>query len=312
MSSFAQTNAVPTLKKFLFATDFSPNSLVIVPYLRLLAEKYGSSIHAVHVLLPEPMLEIPLDLPPELDADLATARSSFKTVLGKKPFGNVAYTSSVERGHLWKVLARIIEEECIDLIALGTHGRRGLKKLMLGSIAEQVFRLSPCPVLTAGPHCVGNEGVQVGLEKILFATDFSEGVQRAFEYALSLAQTNNSRLILLHAVSAAEDIVSNGYDVSPVTVETSRDYVVDSLASAREKMEELIAYERVRELKPEIVIQCGGAAKTILDVARRENADLIVMGAHAAAGGSIASHLPWATASSVVCHAHCPVLTVRS
>lgn len=312
MSSFAQVTPVPTLKKILFATDFSANSLAVVPYLRLIAEKYGSSVHAVHVLLPEPMLELPLDFPPELDADRVAAQGAFKTSLGKKPFGNAAYTSTVERGHLWKVLAAIVEEEHIDLVALGTHGRRGLKKFVLGSVAEQVFRQSTCPVLTAGPHCAAKETAQVNLATILFATDFSTGAQHALEYAGSLARMNNARLILLHAVSAAEDIVPNGYDVSPVSVEISKEYVVDSLALAREQMEELISHETIRELKPETIIQCGGAAATILEIAQIEHADLIVMGAHRALGSSVASRLPWATASSVVCKAHCPVLTVRS
>jgi nucleotide-binding universal stress UspA family protein len=312
MSSFAQTLPVPTLKKILYATDFSPNSLAVVPYLRLIAERYASSIHVVHVLGPEPMLELPLDLPPELDADLTSAKSELKAVLGKKPFGDAAYTSTVERGYLWKVLAAIIEEEHIDLIAIGTHGRRGLKKLLVGSVAEQVFRLSPCPVLTVGPQCVKDETEPVSLGTILFATDFSPGAQRAFEYALLLAQTNHSKLILLHAVPAAAEIVPNGYNVSPVTVEVSREYVTDSLAYAREQIEELMSHETMRELNPRVIVECGGAAMKILEAAKSEHANLIVMGAHRSTGGSIASHLPWATASSVVCHAHCPVLTVRS
>lgn len=312
MSSVTQTTTATTLKKILFATDFSASSLAVVPYVRFFAEQYGSSVHAVHVLPPEPMLELPLDLPPELDADLAAAQCTFRTVLGKKPFGNVEYRSTVERGQLWKVLAAIVEEEHINLIALGTHGRRGLKKLVLGSAAEQFFRLNPCPVLVAGPHCERKQTALAGLGTILFATDFSSGTQRAFEYAISLARTNHSKLLLLHAVSAGEDIVPNGYDVSPVSVEISKEYVVDSMAFAREQMEEMISRETIRELKPEVVIQCGPAAATILDVAESGHADLIVMGAHGSSARSLASHLPWATASSVVRQAHCPVLTVRN
>lgn len=312
MSSLSQVVHLPALKKILFATDFSPNSLAAVPYLRAIADRFGSSVHAVHVLATEPMLEIPLDLPPELDADLENAQSTFKTALGKKPFGTAVYKSTVERGNLWKVLAAIIEAEHIDLIAIGTHGRRGFKKLVLGSVAEQVFRLSPCPVLTFGPQCIKDEAEHAGLATILYATDFSAGAQHALEFALSFAQANKSRLILLHAVPSLVDIVSAGEAAGAVSLEVSKEYEAESLKYARQQLEELIAHETFRELKPEIVVECGEAATTILDVAMKKHVDLIVMGAHRVPGSSLASHLPWATASAVVCQAHCPVLTVRS
>ena len=67
-------------------------------------------------------------------------------------FSDIAHTATVERGEVWEVLSSLVEEKKIDLIVVGTHGRRGLKKLVLGSMAEQVFRQARCPVLTIGPH----------------------------------------------------------------------------------------------------------------------------------------------------------------
>jgi len=68
----------------------------------------------------------------------------------------------------------------------------------------------------------------------------------------------------------------------------------------------------MEELNPEVIVDCGPAAETILNIAENKRANLIVMGAHRASLGSFATHLPWATASTVVRQAHCPVLTVRS
>jgi nucleotide-binding universal stress UspA family protein len=312
MSGFAQTLPLPSLKNILFATDFSPCSQAAFPHLRAIAERYGSTIHVIHVLAPEPMIELPLDSIPELDADRDVALAEMKTLLSSKRFGKIAHTKTVKRGPLWKVLAAFIEEKSIDLIVLGTHGRRGLKKLVLGSVAEQVLRLAPCPVLTVGPQA--NEGVaNACFATILFATDFSPGSRHALPYAISLAQANHSHLILVHAVSASMEVVPADFgNVGPTTVEVSTEFVADALACARQQVAELISDETMQELKPEIIVECGPAAETILSIAKSKEADLIVMGAHRASASSIVTHLPWATASAVVCQAHCPTLTVRS
>lgn len=312
MPGFTQSMLVPSLKTILFATDLSPSSQAALPHLRAIAERYGSTIHVLHVLAPEPMLELPLDMPPELDADRDAAQSALNTLLAGKPFGNIASTATVARGRLWEVLGEFIKEKNIDLIVLGTHGRRGLKKLVLGSVAEQIFRLARCPVLTISPHSVTERTAQTRIATILFATDFSSGSHRALPYAKSLARTNNAHLILLHAVSAGAEIVPIDLSAGEAAVDLSSEIAAQALAGAREQMAEMVSCGTIRELVPEIIVEYGAAAETILGVAKSKQADLIVMGAHRAPGSLIAGHLPWATASMVVCQAHCPVLTVRS
>jgi nucleotide-binding universal stress UspA family protein len=116
MSGVSKTLLVPALKNILFPTDFSESSQAAIPFLRTIAERYDSTIHLVHVIAPEPMLEIPLDSLPELDADFDVAQTSMKTLLASKVFGNTARTATVGRGQLWKVLAASTEEKSIDLI----------------------------------------------------------------------------------------------------------------------------------------------------------------------------------------------------
>jgi nucleotide-binding universal stress UspA family protein len=231
-----------------------------------------------------------LDRYPEFDGDKDAAQSTMKILLAGKPFGKVAYTATVERGMLWDVLEALIKEKSIDLIVLGTHGRRGLKKLVLGSVAEQVFRLASCPVLTVGPRAM-HMGAEANFKTILFATDFSSGSQHALAYAAAMARANHSQLILLHAVSNSLE--------------------VPDLALARQRVADLISAETMHELRPEIITAAGSAAETILKVAKSKYADLIVMGAHHAGAAAVAAHSPWATASIVVCEAHCPTLTLR-
>ena len=291
MSSSLQTSVIPAVKNILFATDFSPFSQAALPYARAIAERFGSTIHLVHVLTPEPMIELPLDRFPELDADKDVAESAMKTLLAGKPFGKLAYTATVERGQLQDVFAAFIEKKSIDLLVLGTHGRRGLMKLVLGSVAEQVFRFASCPVLTVGPEAMHEGTADGSFRTILFATDFYSGSQHALAYAVSMARASDSHLILLHAVSDSMEI--------------------PDLVRAGQRVADLVSAETMQELKPEIVAGAGPAAETILNVAKNKHADLIVMGAHRAGVPSVASHLPWATASKVVCEAHCPTLTVR-
>jgi nucleotide-binding universal stress UspA family protein len=313
MSSYAKLVPVPALKNILFPTDFSPPAQAILPFVRSLAERYGSTIHVLHVLAPEPMLEIPLDSVSELDADRDAAQSAMRTLLASKGFRGVAHTATVKRGPLWKVLETFIEQNSIDLIVLATHGRRGLVKLVLGSVAEQVFRLARSPVLTLGPKALHEGAADASFARILFATDFSSGSQRALEYALRFTRANNSHLILLHAISASMEVVPDNFDnVGTAALKVSDEFIADTLASSRRQVAELISDEVMQEFNPEIIVECGPAVETILRVAENKRADLIVMGAHRAPMSSIVTHLPWATASAVVCQAHCPTLTVRS
>ncbi len=312
MSSFAQTLPAPTLKNILFPTDFSPCSQTALPYLRAIAERYGSTVHVLHVLAPETQIGIPLDRFPELDTDRDAAQSAMDALLASHPFGNIVPTATVERGPLWEVLAPYIKEHNIDLIVLGTHGRRGLKKLVLGSVAEHVFRLAPCPVLTIGPQATHGGAADTTFKAILFATDFSSGSHHALPYAVSLARANNSRLILLHAVPPAMEVVPAAVDAMPINMELSAELTAEALAGARQQMAELISNEIMQNLKPEIIVESGLAAEMILRIAENKQAGLIVMGAQRASWHSVAAHLPWTTASTVVCRATCPVLTVRS
>jgi nucleotide-binding universal stress UspA family protein len=312
MTSATQPLFVPSLKNILFATDFSPCSQVAFPYLRAIAERYGSTVHIVHVLIPEPMLEAPLDRFAELDADLNVAKSTMKTMVASKPLGQIAYTTTVKRGPLWKVLESVIEEKKIDLLVLGTHGRQGFRKLVLGSFAEQVFRSASCPVLTIGPHSKIEGIEQLRIASILFSTDCSPNSQKPLLHAESVARANHSHLTVLYAVPPSVEFEPGSFDAGPVAVKLSAESAASAIATARQQVEKMISAETMAELKPEIVVECGPPAETILRVAKSRQVDLIVMGAHHATAKSLVAHLPWATTSTVICQSHCPVLTVRN
>jgi len=204
------------------------------------------------------------------------------------------HQAAVEEGAVWDCLARMIREQETDLLIMGTHGRRGLQKLLMGSVAEELFRLAPCPVLTVGPGVAPAAGT-AEFHRILFATDFSKESQAALPYAVSLAQENQARLTLLHVVETA----APGYLADPDRV----------LAYFKKKLEELLPREAALWCEPELALESGAPGEGILKVAEEQHADLIVLGVRPIR--RLATHLPIATAHEVVCHAACPVLTVR-
>jgi nucleotide-binding universal stress UspA family protein len=292
MAHAAQVVFQSTLKNILYTTDFSACSEAALPYARSLAERYGATVHMVHVIGAEPVfgeLGVPYG---DVESENRVARQQFDLLEQSDALKGILFTHSVQRGSVWEVVSQLLVDLHIDLIVSGTHGRRGLKHFLLGSVAEQIFRRAACPVLTVGPE-VRKEGMAQGrLSVILYATDFSSASLHAFGYAQSLASESGARLALLHALET-ERAVSR---LEEAVVDTNR------------RLDELMRQSSGVSCDP--IIMSGSAAESILRAARSAEADLIVMGAHP--GASTSAHTPCAVAHRVVCHASCPVLTVRA
>ncbi len=295
MAVTAKTMPSIRLKNILFATDFSSCSEAALPFARALASRFGSVVHLVHVLPPQPRLPLMVDYVPELDAVLQESERKMADLLLHQPLKDVSYEVLIRRGGLWPVLEEAIRERQVDLIVLGTRGRQGLVQLALGSVAEEIFRRAECPVLTVGPHIVPDGLTEGRINPILYATDFSAGSLNALPYAVALARENQAKLLILHAVAEAPE-------ASPVELE-------EFAESSRKRLRKLLSPELEQACKPELVVVFAPPPDAILRIAREREARLIVMGAKRP--GVAPGHLPWATAHRVVCEAPCPVMTVR-
>src|SRR5215470_11410420 len=119
-------------------------------------------------------------------------------VLDSEPLRDTKHDGILERGELWNVIEDVMRRHAIDLIILGSHGKHGFKKLVLGSAAKQIFRQASCPLLTVGPSVPEPEGRRVAFKNSVFATDFSAGSLKALPLALSLAEENKSAVTLPH------------------------------------------------------------------------------------------------------------------
>ncbi len=151
-------------------------------------------------------------------------------------------------------------------------------------------------MLTVGPDVLPTLVDHQRLSHILFATDFSDGSMHALPYALSLAEENNAELTLMHILEQLE----------PMPMQYSKEL----LADYRKRLWAMVPDDASLWCKPQVTVAVGAAADEIVRLAHDRHVDLIVMGAHG--GGAVASHLPWTVVHSVVRHARCPVLTVRS
>ena len=153
-----------------------------------------------HVLPPEPHLQVTLDrLPADDDRAWHATQARLVEFTHDRAFGDTPCKIALERGDLADVIPDLIREQAVDLVVLGTHGRRGVSKMVLGSGAEKIYRSATCPVLTVGPkaHELAQDWK---LRRILCPVDLAEDPEPALHYALSLAEENQAEFIVMQAV----------------------------------------------------------------------------------------------------------------
>src|SRR5581483_9884454 len=162
MATLEQVTAVG-LKNILLSTDFSTASAHALAHAITLARHYHAKLHIVHVLKSPAHEGIPLDLLPELDRKHQEAEAAMLGIMRTPELQDISHDVWLQAGPIWNALSSLIENTKIDLLMLGTSGREGLKKLLMGSVAEEVFRRAACPVLTVGPQVTAPSGTTTEL-----------------------------------------------------------------------------------------------------------------------------------------------------
>jgi nucleotide-binding universal stress UspA family protein len=288
-----------SFKNILFLTDFSAPSEAALPFASAIGRGYGSRIFTLNVFVPPAYTyTTPESSALAIEAEEEQAKANLQRV--ESQFVGVEHECILEQGvAVWDAVKRTIECRAIDLIVLGTHGRTGAEKLLLGSVAEEIFRRSPVPVLTVGPRVRTSSHNAGQFHRILLATDFTTASIAGAPFALSLARETHSSLVLLHVMAR------------PAPRHVSKPE--RSVAEAMQKIHDTVgSIEGVRGF-PEAVVEFGEPGERIVAAAGERRADLIVMGIRDADGPIEATtHFRRTTAHNVVAHASCPVLTVRS
>jgi nucleotide-binding universal stress UspA family protein len=296
-----------SIKNILFSTDFSEASEAALPYAAAMSLRYGGMVHVAHVL-PAVNRIRPSAIDPAIigaiyeDAYSDTQEKMQRLSTRLRGFAHHTY---IRHGKVSEVLSEMIREHDVDLLIAGTHGRTGVGKLLLGSVAEEIFRTVTCPVLTVGPKVprafrASQHGrdedikpTSVEFRQILYATDFTPQSLAAGSYAFSLAREFRSQLILLHVIEKYHEHLQDR--PGPIDL-------------AFRRLEELKHEDAALRYRPEPTVKLGSPVERILQTAAERNADLIVLGAQRHSGGAV--HLLWTTAHQVVAQANCPVLTV--
>jgi nucleotide-binding universal stress UspA family protein len=289
------------LKNVLFLTDFSEPSTAALPFAAMIARSYGAKVTALHVLVPSAYTYMTAAMGAELlDAQDDTAKSEMEKV--EAEFAGLPREAILERNTgVWPALSKMLQQRDIDLIVLGTHGRTGLKKAVFGSTAEEIFRRTAVPVLTIGPAVQTGAHNRGRFHCVLFATDFNAVSSAAAAYAMSLAQENQSRLVLLHVLP-----------VPAPKLGKARKGVDLSVAEALHRVEDLLPRDAELWCRPEPTVEHGEPGAQILATAERCGADLIVLGVRGMDTlTEVITRVERATAYEVIAHARCPVLTVR-
>ncbi len=297
------------LERILIARDDSPCSDLALNEALWLAQQTGAELHVlrVDVLLGEPMRKI--DDPA---SEIAKIRERLARVIeARSPRDKAFDPQSVRIFHRTvrglapaPAIIDYAAEHDMDLIVMGTHGRRGVRRLLIGSVAEEVVRRAPCPVFTVRETKDEEESVK-RLKSILVPIDFSEHSKDALRYAGAFAELYGAELQLLHVFDEFSgpgflmDEVLATHDVRLAIEERS---IEDMKRLAREVV------GSTDRLRVQTII--GHPAPKILETASTNDVDLIVMSTHGLTG---LEHLVMGSvAEKVVRQAPCPVLTIKA
>ncbi len=301
--------AAISVKNVLYATDFSAASESALPYAAAVCRKLGSTLHVAHVLSDTAPLLMSGGIDYIAMVDLCENANTLALEQLQKviaPVCEIPHRTYVRHGSVWPNLSRIISESEIDLIVIGSHGRTGLGKLLLGSVAENILRHSPCPVLTVGPKVCGRARLpkfdgngralappELELRHILYATNFTSESLQVAPLAVGLAKQFDGRLTLMHVIENYSNLEERSGPIE----------------SGLAQLAAVVPKDAGLAYAPEPLVEFGPAWECIVKTAAKHDADLIVLGARPS---DSTSHVPWSTVHRVVANARCPILTVRA
>jgi nucleotide-binding universal stress UspA family protein len=293
------------IKLILCPIDFSEFSVRAYHHAVSLAEHYQAKLVAQHVVElwrhPSASFAASAGLYEEFEQALRESGSEqLQEFVKNHPHDEIQPELVVHQGIAPDSILSFAQAEKTDVIVMGTHGRRGFDRLMLGSVTDRVMRRAPCPVLAVGKASHDSMAADEErhhprhLSRILFCTDFSENSERALNYALSARAEYDAELTLLHVLE----------EVSPPAKKK------EAITRAAEQLEKLIPSEGRKTLKIKTAVRIGKPYRQIIQLALEAQIDLVTMGVHGR--GELDLAVFGSTTYRVMQLGSCPVLAVRS
>ena len=293
-----------TVNRIVYATDFSVASEPAWHEAQLLGKLFDAEIVLVHAIEPPPIVlgeaYIPADVYEQfLAATRREAEAGFDRLLESVTGSGLKVRIRQENGPPAQRILHTVDEESADLLIVGTHGRTGFDRLLLGSIADRLVRQARCPVLTARAGLPGRPSQEV--RRICYATDFSSTARAAWSWVAMIANAARAEVDLVH-------VTMEPVPDRHMSAETIGRMAALLIEQGRTEVERFLAQSTVPRDRVHVHLLQGVAGEQIVRRARAHAADLIVMGTHGWSGvvrwmlGSVAQH--------VIQTAPCPVLTV--
>ena len=284
-----------TLRNILMAADFSGCSARALNYALGTAARYGATLHLFHCIDPTSYnIGAPDAVQTACEAAWRDMQRLESDLPSRDQAKNVNVKLRVEAGELANILPEMVRDLDLGLIVVGTHGRTGWRKFVLGSVAETVVDHASCPVLVVGPYTDRDRLEKFGPESILFARDPSARFKLAESYAFSLARKYKSHLTVADVL---ED--HSGRVLAQVSQFVFRE---SGLGDG--------AVENQPTMIPQLPTEIGTQSDLILRAAEDAAADLILL--TVSAEHRFTNRLVSTNSYRVVCGAPCPVLAVRA
>ena len=283
--------SLPT--RILCPIDFDEHSGRAVARAQDLARRDGAELRLLHVL-PVRAESILMPRPATADQVERAARAHLDQMAALIREGGVRCEVSIVRGDPAFQILQAARDGAADMIVMATHGRKGVPRVVLGSVTEAVLHATPCPLLTVPPRASVAGG---SFRRVLCAVDFAPSSAETFSHALAMVQEAFGELTLLNVVDPA---------YSTGTPEAVRARVEAALDALHRRLPEQAAHWCALT----DAVRFGDTATEILRQAAAGEADLVVIGAHARRPAVAA--MVGSTADRVVREAPCPVLAVPS
>jgi nucleotide-binding universal stress UspA family protein len=294
------------LKRILCATDFSDFSNHAIPYGIALAREFKAKLYLSHVIdLSSAAIygEAVFALEEQQSRMTAYAHKEMTRLMGQE---SLEWEPLITVGNPANEIARLAADRQIDLAIAASHGRSGLKRLILGSVTERLMRTLPCPlwvVRSPEPGFVAPATQAIQLKKILVGCDFSPDSSLAFEYGLSLAQEFQAELHLAHVVEPPL------YDDLIKPSESGETFRQRLRTTVQEKLNSMVPEEARTWCNPVTALLAGQPHEELIKYAVVNAVDLVVLGVR---GYSLVETLLiGSTTGRVMRAAPCPVLSVQ-
>ncbi len=261
------------LRRILLATDFSTGSDAALAQAAAIARNFAARVDVVHIIEVQPW-----DICPELTLQhRINAFRQMDVILCSDAWNGICVLPLVRHGGAASQIVRFAQEHSVDLIVSGTSSHHGLTHLLLGSVAEELARTAPCPVLTVRPRSLDtNQADQPAFRNIVLATGANAGAAAGIKYAARFAEQYGAKLWIAHSLRRSDGCLEMNSD---------RGWL-NRLAPHKDRVT--------------TVFELGSVEQVAVDLAARESADLVML----------APGLGWLL-PTIVKRVSCPVMTVR-